>query len=118
MTDHHIAPPDPRITAALRALLAAPDDALYWSALEASILARVAEDDDWTAQFARWTRPGLIAAAVAGLVAAAALARTSEVEAREMATMLETPISYTARVATQISEPDGRDATLRYVIEP
>ena len=37
---------------------------------------------------------------------------------REMATLLETPISYTARVATEVTEPDGREATLRYVIEP
>jgi hypothetical protein len=118
MTDHHIEPPDPRITAALRALLSAPADPGYWSALEARVLARIAEEDDWTVPLARWSRPGLIAAAVAGLIAAAALARTSDVEAREMATMLETPLSYTARVATEITEPGGREATLRYVIEP
>lgn len=118
MTEHHIAPPDPRITAALRALLAAPGDPAYWSALEASVLARIAEEDDWTIPLARWARPGLIAAAVATLIAVAALARTTDVEAREMAAMLETPLSYTARVATEITEPGGREATLRYVIEP
>ncbi|HET9809408.1 MAG TPA: hypothetical protein VFQ66_06890 [Candidatus Limnocylindria bacterium] len=115
---HHIEPEDPRITAALRALLAPPDDAAYWSALEATMLARLAEDEDWTAPFARWTGAGLIAAALAALITGAALVRTHDVEAREMATLLETPISYTARVATEVTEPDGREATLRYVIEP
>jgi len=115
---HHIEPHDPRITSALRALLAAPHDAAYWSALESRILARVAEDEDWAAQLARWTGAGLIAAAVAALIAGAALVRAHDMEAREMATMLETPVSLTARFATQISEPGGREATVRYVMEP
>lgn len=116
--DLRIEPEDPRITAALRALLAPPADPAYWSALETGILARLAEDEDWTAPFARWTGVGLIAAALAALVAGAALVRSHEVEAREMATLLETPISFTARVAAEVTEPDGREATLRYVIEP
>jgi hypothetical protein len=107
---HHIEPEDPRITAALRALVAAPADPAYWGALEAAMLVRLAEDEDWTAPFARWTS--------AGLIAGAALVRTQEVEAREMTTLLETPMSYTARVATEVTEPDGREATLRFVIEP
>jgi hypothetical protein len=115
---HHIEPQDPRITAALRALMAPPGDAAYWSALEATMLARLAEEDDWTAPFARWKSAGLIAAALAALVTGAALVRTHEVEAREMTTLLETPISFTARVAAEVTEPDGREATLRYVIEP
>lgn len=115
---HHIEPEDPRITAALRALLASPADPAYWSALEATMLARLAEDEDWTAPFARWTSAGLIAAALAALIAGAALVRTHEVEAREMTTLLETPMSYTARVATEVTEPDGREATFRFVIEP
>ena len=116
--DRHIEPRDPRITAALRALFAPPGDPAYWSALEASVLARVAEDEDWTAPFARWRSAGLIAAALATLIVGAALVRTHEVEAREMATLLETPVSFPARVAAEITEPDGREATLRYVIEP
>jgi len=115
---HHIEPQDPRITAALRAFVAPPGDAAYWSALEATMLARLAEDEDWTAPFARWTSAGLIAAALAALITGAALARTHDVEAREMATLLETPISFTARVAAEVTEPGGREATLRYVIEP
>jgi len=116
--DHHIEPHDPRITAALRALLAPPSDPAYWSALEAGMLARLAEDDHWTASFARWTGAGLIAAALAALIIGAALVRTHEVEAREMTTLLETPISFPARVAAEVTEPGGREATLRYVIEP
>jgi hypothetical protein len=116
--DHHIEPHDPRITAVLRAVLAPPGDPAYWNALEASMLARLAEDEDWTAPFARWTSAGLIAAALATLIIGAALVRTHEVEAREMTTLLETPISFTARVAAEVGEPDGREATLRYVIEP
>ena len=115
---HHIEPQDPRITAALRAFVAPPGDAAYWSALEAAMLARLAEDEDWTAPFARWTSAGLIAAALAALITGAALVRTHDVEAREMATLLETPISFPARVAAEVTEPDGREATLRYVIEP
>ena len=115
---HHIEPQDPRITAALRAFVAPPGDAAYWSALEATMLARLAEDEDWTAPFARWTSAGLIAAALAALITGAALARTHDVEAREMATLLETPISFPARVAAEVTEPGGREATLRYVIEP
>ena len=116
--DRHSEPQDPRITAALRALLAAPDDAAYWSALEAGMLARLAEDEDWAAPFARWTSAGLIAAALAALITGAVLARAHEVEAREMATLLETPISFPARVAAEVTEPGGREATFRYVIEP
>jgi hypothetical protein len=115
---HHIEPEDPRVTAALRAMLASPDDAAYWSGLEAGMLARLAADEDWTAPFARWTSAGLIAAALAALITGAALVRTHEVEAREMAALLETPVSFTARVAAEVTEPDGREATLRYVIEP
>jgi len=115
---HHIEPQDPRITAALRAFVAPPGDAAYWSALEATMLARLAEDEDWTAPFARWTSAGLIAAALAALITGAALVRTHDVEAREMATLLETPISFPARVAAEVTEPGGREATLRYVIEP
>jgi hypothetical protein len=115
---HHIEPEDSRVTAALRALLAPPHDPAYWSALEAAMLVRLAEDEDWTAAFARWKSAGLIAAALAALITGAALVRTHEVEAREMTTLLETPISFTARVAAEVTEPDGREATLRYVIEP
>ena len=82
------------------------------------MLVRLAEEDHWTAPFARWTSAGLIAAALAALITGAALARAHEVEAREMTTLLETPLSFTARVATEVTEPDGREATLRYVIEP
>jgi|ERR671925_1614155 hypothetical protein len=116
--DRRIEPEDPRITAALRALLAAPSDPAYWSALEVSMLARLAEDEDWTAPFARWTGAGLIAAALAALLIGAALVRTHDVEAREMANLLERPVSFPARVAAEVTEPDGREATLRYVIEP
>jgi hypothetical protein len=116
--DRHIEPQDPRITAALRALLAPPGDPAYWSTLEAGMLARLAEEEDWAAPFARWTSAGLIAAALAALITGAVLARAHEVEAREMATLLETPISFTARVAAEVTEPGGREATFRYVIEP
>ena len=115
---HHIEPEDSLVTAALRALLAPPHDPAYWSALEAAMLARLADDEDWTAPFTRWKSAGLIAAALALLITGAALVRAHEVEAREMTTLLETPLSFTARVAAEVTEPDGREATLRYVIEP
>ncbi|MGQ0715327.1 MAG: hypothetical protein ACT4PJ_16635 [Gemmatimonadaceae bacterium] len=118
MSDGHIEPQDPRITSALRAALAGPDDAAYWHALESRIMTRIAEDEDWMAQLSRWTGAGLIAAAVAALIAGAALVRAHDMEVREMATMLETPSTPRARLATQISEPGGREATVRFVIEP
>jgi hypothetical protein len=116
--DRHIEPEDPRITAALRALLAPPSDPAYWRALEANTLARLAEAEDWAAPFARWTSAGLIAAALSALIIGAALVRAYDVEAREMATLLETPVWFPARVAEEVTEPDGREATFRYVIEP
>lgn len=115
---HHIEPQDPRITSALRALLAAPEDAAYWSALESTIMARLTADDDWTVQLSRWTGLGLVAAAVAALIAGVALVRANEMETREMATLLETPVSFSAQVAAQVGGPNGREATVRYVIEP
>ncbi|MBM3908322.1 MAG: hypothetical protein FJ363_09655 [Gemmatimonadetes bacterium] len=78
---------DSELTAALRRLYAAPDDAAYWSALERRILGRIANGDaldTWWTVPAQWARIGLIAAGFALIVAGSLLLR-SRAEQRQMA---------------------------------
>jgi hypothetical protein len=78
---------DAELTAALRGLYAAPDDAAYWSALERRILGRIANGDaldTWWSVPPQWARLGLIAAGFALIVAGALLLR-SRAEQRQMA---------------------------------
>lgn len=89
--DHnlHLVPDDgdTELTAALRRLYAAPDDAAYWSALERRILGRIRDGeslDVWWSVPAQWARIGLIAAGFALIVAGSLLLR-SRAEQRQMA---------------------------------
>ena len=75
---------DTELTAALRAIYAAPADAAYWDALEAKILAHVARGDVdamWWSELVDMVRPGLVAAAALILAATLAMARSHQVEA-------------------------------------
>ena len=89
--DHnlHLVPADgdSELTAALRRLYAAPDDAAYWSALERRIMGRIRDGeslDVWWSVPAQWARIGLIAAGFALIVAGSLLLR-SRAEQRQMA---------------------------------
>lgn len=76
---------DADLTNALRALYAAPAESSYWDALEARILARVAQARDtgmWWSELVDMARPGLVAAAALILAATLAMARSHQLDAR------------------------------------
>lgn len=107
------------VTAGLRALYAAPADAAYWQRLEARILARVAEAEDWWQPFTEWLRVGMVAAGVAALLAGLALVRSREAEAHmAYQAIIETPRTLPQQLATETSDLPVPEATLRYVISP
>ncbi|HET7631298.1 MAG TPA: hypothetical protein VFK16_03190 [Gemmatimonadaceae bacterium] len=105
------------VTRELRALYAAPDDASYWSELEARVMQRIADAElDWRSELSRWTRPALLAAAALILACGAALYRTHEVE---QAAAYEALLAPVARPTEAIARPmlqDQRDGTARYVL--
>ena len=73
--------PDAEIARALRPLLAPPHDD-FWGALERGVLARIAEERGaWWSVFAEWTRPALLAAAIALLTATALLSQSKSADA-------------------------------------
>jgi hypothetical protein len=114
---------DPALTRLLREHYAAPVDSDYWSGFEAAIMKRVSRGDSAPAGIfellAGWSRPGLIAAGVAGLIAGLAISRVRQAEAS---------VAYEAvfrdsspAVAMQIppeQTKSAREATLRYLITP
>jgi hypothetical protein len=116
---------DDDLTRALRRLYAAPDGAGYWERLEERILARVAAGDGgsledlWWTPLARWATPGVIAAAVALVVAGATLWQAREVReqnaARAAMLQANAPLAQFSAVAG--NKPDN-DAVLRYVLTP
>jgi hypothetical protein len=113
---------DDDLTRALRAVYAAPDGDAYWTALAGRIMARIggeAAAELWWQPLTRWARAGLIAAALALVVARLAVSRDT---ARETAIAydggIETPQSAPLSLAADGSESSARDATLRYVISP
>lgn len=73
--------PDPELARALRPLLAPPHED-YWASLERGILARIAEERAaWWSVFAEWTRPAMLAAAVALLTATVLLSKSNSADA-------------------------------------
>jgi hypothetical protein len=114
---------DPALTRLLREHYAAPSDSDYWSGLEAAVMGRIRRGDSPPAGIldllAGWSRAGLIAAGVAGLIAGLAVSRVRQAEAS---------VAYEAvfrdsspAVAMQINASEtksARDATLRYLITP
>ncbi|MCC7195771.1 MAG: hypothetical protein IT356_09470 [Gemmatimonadaceae bacterium] len=72
MTDEHRGPElvrDDALTAALRAIYRKPAGEAYWAALEARIMARIADAEAWWTVPDRWLRVGLAAAAAALILA-------------------------------------------------
>jgi hypothetical protein len=110
---------DDTLTRALRELYAAPRDAAYWDALEARILARLAEEGDaWWTAFRGWVRVGVAAAVLALVAAGAMLSRAREAEARLAYERVDQPETLAQQIATGTSDLPAREATLRYVISP
>jgi hypothetical protein len=119
--DTRTTPADERVTAFLRERHAPPADERYWDSLEARILSRVAGGDvgAWWAVPQRWTRAGLVAAGIALAAAGLALVSVREAETRRaFVEVMSAPTAVQVQMATQAaSGADGREATLRYLIQ-
>lgn len=73
--------PDADIARALRPLLAPPHED-FWGALERGIMARIADERGaWWGVFAEWTRPAVLAAAIALIAATVLLTRSDPADA-------------------------------------
>ncbi|MGI9076635.1 MAG: hypothetical protein ACR2G6_04770 [Gemmatimonadaceae bacterium] len=122
MTDMRIGPEgrDDDLTRCLRPIYARPSDAAYWAALEARIMARIAEDvEGWWTPFRGWVRLGLVAAGIAAVAAGTAAVRSHNAQIGLVySTVVDTPPSLTAQIATQTGDRSSREATLQYLISP
>jgi hypothetical protein len=110
---------DSELTAALRALYAAPVADSYWSVLEARILARVARRDEggevWWSALGEMMRPGLVAAAALILAAGFAVVHSRQVEARSAyASVISTTPS--SIVPSQTSTAGDGDAAIHFLL--
>lgn len=80
---------NPAVSALLRTMYSAPADPAYWSGLEQRVMARLRENGPvaWWAVFSEWRQAGLVAAALALLIAGAAIVHEQRVIAstRELA---------------------------------
>lgn len=73
--------PDADIARALKPLLSPPRDE-YWGVLERAIMARIGDEPRvWWSVLAEWTRPAMLAAAVALLAATVLLSKHSSADA-------------------------------------
>ena len=122
MTDIRIGPEgrDDDLTRGLRAIYARPSDAAYWSALEARIMAHISgEVEGWWTPFRDWVRLGLVAAGIAGLAAGTVAVRSHNAQTGlAYRTVIETPRTLTAQIATRTGDQSTREATLQYLISP
>lgn len=109
---------DPRVTRALRARYAAPDDEAYWAGLQMLVMSRIAAGarGSWLQVAAGWARPGLVAAAAVLLVAAALFqANRGESEAVTFASMTQIA-SQPEFIYIEQDDASQRDETLRFVV--
>ena len=123
MTDNMRIGPEGRddtVTRVLREVYAAPDDPVFWDALEARILTRVAaEGDAWYLPFQEWMRTGLVAAGILVAAAALTLAQLHTDSRREaVQSVIETPRTLAHQMATETTPLPDREATLRLVTAP
>jgi hypothetical protein len=107
---------DRRILRALKAEYAAPRDPGYWAGLEATIMARVASEDDWSWAFRTWGRTWLAAAALA-VVALCVTAWRERVTERQLAyeTVVESRPALPVQLRERLVDGSQHDATIRYV---
>ena len=117
-------PDDRRLARALVPLYEAPSDDRYWQSLEGRIMARVSGAAEapleWWSVIAGWSRPALVAAGLAAVVAGLAALHTRDVQAGrawEAAVATSTPaLLPVAAMRTSDSPASERDETLRYLI--
>ena len=107
---------DRRILRALKAEYAPPRDPGYWAGLEASIMARVVSEDDWSWAFRTWGRTWLAAAALA-LVALGITAWRERVTERQLAyeTVVDSRPALPVQLRQRLVDGSQHDATIRYV---
>jgi hypothetical protein len=106
------------LTAALRALYAAPAEESYWDSLEARILSHVARGDEhlgWYGELADMVRPGLVAAAGLILVASLAMVHSRQVETRSAYATVISPAAPTIEPASAAAVGDG-DAAIHFIL--
>ncbi|MBC7790924.1 MAG: hypothetical protein H7Z74_13340 [Anaerolineae bacterium] len=122
MTDMRIGPQgrDDDLTRCLRGIYARPSDTDYWTALEARIMAHLTDEvEGWWSPFRQWVRLGLVAAGVAGIAAGTVSVRSHNAQTGlAYRTVVETPVTLTAQIATQTGDQSSREATLQYLISP
>jgi hypothetical protein len=109
---------DAELTAALRALYAAPAEEGYWDALEARILAHVARGDEqaaWYGELADMVRPGLLAAAGLILAASLAMVHSHQAEARSAYASVISPAASIEPASRATSVGDG-DAAIHFIL--
>jgi hypothetical protein len=111
---------DAIIRAKLGEIYAVPADPAYWADLQVRVLARIADSDPglWWLFLGRWARAGIVAAAVALMIAGIASVVTSEAENRlAYRSVMEERVLLTTyeKVSTTGGISTG-DAALRYVL--
>ena len=110
---------DAQLTSALRALYAAPVDDGYWDALEARIIAHIAQAGEtrslWS-ELAEMARPGLAAAAALIFAASIALAHSRQVEVSNAYSSVISPVPSTIEPATRAASIGDGDAALHLLI--
>ena len=120
-------PDDRRLARALLPLYEAPRDDRYWQSLESRIMARVTgaaeAPPEWWAVMTSWSRPALVAAGLAAVVAGLATLRARDLQADrawEAAVAASSPATVlpVAAMRTADSPARDRDETLRYLISP
>jgi hypothetical protein len=119
MSTDHWTPGDATLTAALRALYAAPTDEGYWDSLEARILSHLARGDErsgWYGELADMVRPGLIAAAGLILVAGLAMMHSRQDDARSAYATVISPASAGLGPATHNSSVGDGDAAIHFIL--
>ena len=110
---------DPRVTTALRARFAAPSDEAYWSGLQSRVMARIGSNArvSWLQIAAGWARPGLAAAAVILVVAAALLGSSrADTDPVTFATVADAEPAQPEFIYTEHDATSQRDETLRLVV--
>jgi hypothetical protein len=119
---------DARIAGLLRDLYAPPAEGAYWDALEARIMANIAQHRsslipvNWWSDLASWTAPGMAAAALLFVAAGILWSRQKDEEMRttyEAATESVASDVLPGAVQVVTAPRDGssqREATFRYVL--